>query len=344
MLEQNWSAYTQSDYQRFKRWGLNAVMFELFPWAAANRWGLEPDPAAPQAWNETNLQALQNQVALAEAQGLTVFFSMQFYYHGSNAAWCGWADDPPYGNDYVNLTQVGRDRWCALLTMLARRFPTVYFDPWRYPYHGEENLNDDTRRMTIFNVTWPALVKAIRDGGNMKAIILNGHYQGYWNGEESGMFIDPYFKPVSDRNIIYGTNGHDSYNSVVALGYPWNQDVTELERQWGHAVSYARAHQVGCVEFGALNIHEYPADASRLSWLNENLRICQQARISWFYHRYELPPVNQCPINADGSDSQVAALLAQYAPTPSGPGIGSVALVVGGLLLISGLAYALTKR
>lgn len=334
--------YTSVDYERFKRWGLNAVIYSL-GWTSPD---VEPTELGVGIYNETFLAALREQVDLAKKNGLKVFIEngMVFFHGGGGeGTWSGWSDIPRLGAEYVNRNlpdasgSLGRDRYCKFLSMLAARFADCGIDAWAFPYHGQGELINAESRTIFYNVTQPAFIKAIRDAGNKQPIILNPMAQGalilgtadHYRVLQTGEFTVPEFKVQADPNVYYGTNTHDGsyvfateqYNLLIIDGVPWDYDLDTLKKQTQPAVDFSKTHPVITVEMSAMNVLSQPMDASRVAWLKETLEIYKQNNMSWFYYRYENPstPLGQSPQNPDGSDTEVAQLLKEYAPTPTPP-------------------------
>ena len=327
-----WTVYTDADYARFASWGLNSVLYNIW-WT--HYW--EADELNPGGYNEAWLTGLETQVALALAHGLKPLLCSHVSFAKDGAY--GWADTTQRGPDYVNLNEqdasgsYGRDRYCNWLRMLAQRFPECGIDPWGFPYHASWSLlqNQPDKEITFYNVTQRAFLQAIRSVSN-QTIILNPLQQGVYHVPyklQTGQFINPNFRTHDDySNILYGTNTHDaaghngspSYNQIASLGAEWDYDLDWMKHQMQPAVDLAKTHDVVCVENIALIIHgglsERPILQSRLDWMEELLKIEQNAGISWFHHRYENPPGVQSPIETDGSDTAVAQLIAEYASHP----------------------------
>lgn len=329
-------AYTSADYIGIKSWGLNAVLFDVW-WTAR----VELDELQPYVYDSVFLGHLQQQIALVEREGLQCFISTHVFFQGEASSWSGWSDDVRLGANYVNLNlpdasgTLGRERYIAFIKMLAGTFPSCGIDPWGFPYHGQSELYYSNAEVcnTFYAVTQPALIEAIRDAGNTQTVILNPLSQGVLGVNSSsnlqtGQFSSPYFKTQTDADVIYGTNTHDAfvlgtgnivntaYNYLVDGSMQWNYDYEELHHQWQPAIDFSETHRVGTVELGALIVHdgvsERPIEQSRLDWLEATLQIMKNNDMSWFWWRYENPASMQSPMEADGSDNQIAMLLKEY--------------------------------
>lgn len=316
-----WNPYKAEDYERFRRWGLNSILWSLW-------WGdYEKDEMQPEVYDEQALLKLDEQVALARQYGLKVVIESHVSFDQTGGH--GWAD--VLGADYVNLNLVdvsgsrGRERYCKFIAMLAKRYPDCGIDPWGFPYHMQSTLITPEAEATFYNLTQPAFITAIREA-NQQPIILNPMLQGVYpyrweeGRVQTGAFVNPNFKTQADPNILYGCNSHDGkgYNEIVSEGKAWNYDYEALNRQWQPAIDFSKTHAVICIETGALIVHstvsQRPIEQSRLDWLKATLEILKANNINWFYFRYENPPEVQSPIETDGSDTAVARLIAEYAP------------------------------
>lgn len=342
-----WAPYSQVDYDRFKRWGLNAVLYDLW-WTS----DVEKSESAVGVYDETFLAALRAQVDLAKQNGLKVFLCSHVHFKGDGGegTWSGWSNVARLGAEYVNQNlsdstgALGRTRFCNYLSMLARRFPDCGIDPWGFPFHGQGELKDANAQM-FYDVTQPALIKAIRDAGNTQSVILNplaqgGRYvtntQGWKAVLQTGEFQSPYFHTQADPNIYYGTNSHDAYRvfaneeyNTLIEGGNWDYDITTLKAQWKPAVDFSKSHPVMCVELMLMATNE-PIDASRLAWLKETLEIMKANRMSWFWFRYTNPQSvgSGSPQNPDGTDNSIGTMLKEYSPIPpSAPSLSAVEVV-----------------
>ena len=322
--------YSDSDYVWIKDHGYNYVEFWIHWTQTRYDRGLEQNELEPYTYREPNLLLLEQEVAKAQSHGLKTGIGLRVYYHGSGGY--GWTDNDSKGFNYVNLNEKdsagvgGRERYVRMINYIAGRFKTCIIDPWVFPGHGQANVITEESERIFYEVTQPAFIDAIRSAGNNQPIILNPLLQGcYFYGwpadwsklKQTGAFESPNFKTHSDPNIYYGTNGHDNYNSLCTGSGNWDYDVDRLREMWQPAVDFATNHKVICVEFGSLDIHnsrpERPIDSSRIAWLRESLKICEESGISIAYHRYEYPVSVQSPRESDGLDSEVQGVLDEFA-------------------------------
>lgn len=360
MSQVGWKPFTDEDYARLKSWNLNSVLFN-WHWGA-DPIGPEPNEFAPGIYSEANLQKMEQQIALARAHGLYPFIGIQnsFDQQTPPPSWIGWPD--PYGGDYINLNTadasgtLGRDRYVALLRMLAHRFPDCGFDVWSFPYHAqpehrEYNEPDLMRETTFYTVTQPLLYRTIREIRPTAPIVLNPMFQGVRriDGEDvmtGGLTMQPY---IDDRNVYYGFNSHNGgYGRMVRLCEDWDRDMAKLDRQWQPLVNFKAQHpraQTICIEWIGLYIHdpcsERPIRQSRLDWAEAQFQKADETRSSWMYFRYLSPGVAGpgSPLELDGTETAIVDLIKRYAPTPT-----SLIAQIIKVAVPTALLYALIRR
>lgn len=351
-----WAPYTQSDFGRFKRWGLNSVCTYLY-------WGSYLEPIEELAGNygtangnvtgsptfeeygTTFVAYIQNIISLARANGMYPFIGVQTHFSpppGLGEWWVGWCGK--YGSDYVNFNNVqdlsgsyGRDRYINMLKWLVQTFPDVGINAWHFPYHQQGDIAQLPDRVdAFFNTTQPALLSAIRSLNPTLPVFLNPTQQGAWTGADNYTRATgalAYQRNFNDPNVTYGYDSHDgnsTWSGICRSGNEWNYDMVEFNDQMQTGVDFLQSNpnaRLGCIEFVGLGFDHLstppsPISQSRLDWCRTHFEWAKKYDADWWYWIYLPPPYTQgdCPTEIDGSDTKLTDMITEYAPiTPPTP-------------------------
>jgi len=271
-------------------------------------YSIEPYEEQNGVYDEAFLTLLAERISMAESFDLYPFIALRVsYYKDKYLPWCGWSNK--YGGDLVNMNDEGRQRFVNCWSMLAERFPDIGVIPWFFSYHAEEF--DELREQTYYEITLPAMLKAIREHNNAP-LIFNPIHQGFkgsWqNGVGSGQYLSPYLKPTDYENVYYNTNSHDGEPmfSVLCRGEEWNYNYNFLTEFWKPALDFKREYGINliCVENLAFI---GPYTESRMALARAIYELQKSNDISWFCWDY-----GDYLFNSDGSLNPSGELLKEY--------------------------------
>lgn len=307
-------AFTEEDYARIKSWGCDAVLYSIW-WSK-----FEPYEDQIGVYDQDNIDFLKSQIAMARRHGLKTVISMRPAWGSDPQSWQGWSSF--LGFNYVFFDEQGRQRYCNMLKKVAETFDIDALCPVHFPYH--RYAETDEEKENYYRVAFPAFLNAIRDVSNIPVIFSPVNQGvGYVNGDRLTTGEYTRLTPYADPNIIYNINSHDAeYWKIAGMGEAWDGNLARLNEHFQPAVDFKNAYNIPLISIEniSLDIHsrnpQRPIEQSRLAWAEAILKKQQELDISWFYWRYENPPTNQSPIEADGSDNAVAQLIMKYAPTP----------------------------
>ena len=304
--------YGNIDYERFVRWGMNAVCF-YFYWGAVEPYYDEPGvyTGKLEGHSETVVETIEREVAKARSYGLVPFISSRVCvnpYNYNMKSWhYPWVKDSAYigpTHDYVNLDLTwcgypdgsvkyvtglpnGRTRYCNYLNFLAHRFPGVGIATWHFPYHQQSP--DIARRDTYYQETLPVFHEAIRSV-DTRDIALSPIHQGSRDGKITGeyFYLDRdyiAFLPVEDKNLLWECNTHDGAYGAVCRACvhdnpdEWNRNYTELNEQWQPAADFKTKHNIRLISLESIGLVIHPCGPDNCPACG--VRPIKPSRVEW---------------------------------------------------------------
>jgi hypothetical protein len=288
-----YEGYTSEHFRKIRQWGFNCPLLEIW-WTRY----IEPREDLVGFYDEQKLQGLRRSVDLALNEGLRVIISGRVCYDPvTMPSWAGWST-----HDYVNLNQSsgwsapGLDRYIKFWEMIAQRFPECMYCLWHFPYHRQGV--DSTQVDRFYDVTFPALLRAVRKYSNNTVIFVPIYQGSIENGEDADYYLTA--NPFNDENIIYGLC-HMMPWSVVDYGN-WDYDIQRMDaaflgvKRWRETFGLPMMS----VEYTPLRwTRGESIDESRLACLNESVKRMTMYNVGWMYYRLSLQQPDGDNILAD---------------------------------------------
>jgi hypothetical protein len=210
---------------------------------------------------------------LAQAEGLNIVLSGRVQHEPGDVSWDGWST-----HDYVNLQEEGLNRYAKFWEMMVQRFPDCMYCLWHFPYH--EQSVDSGRRNRFYDVTFPALLSAVRKHSNNKVIFVPIRQSADYYLTAS---------PIDDYNIIYGLGHMITWN--VADSGNWDYDYSGMDTAFSGIRRWTETFKLPMmsVEYAPLRwVRGEPIHQSRLDCLEESLKRMEMYRVGWMYWRISL--------------------------------------------------------
>lgn len=293
---------TTTDYDRFKRWNINSVMFESM-WSDFENL----DGSIIQA----NLDATRVSVDLAKSYGFTPYLGLRVTENSTPPD--QWVDSLG-GADYVNMNTAGRQRYASFIGRMASDFSDCGICPWYMPYHADDNGDVADRRTAYYFTTFPAMLEAIRNAGNLNPIVFVPVQQGWlyppldpnnwWNitGGYDNIETSPtgVKEPIqqswyNDNNLLW--NGYTHDERMTQCGLFTAEVRAGFDAQWQglrNFINRSNNVKIASVEFNAFSTHGAcdlnPPESSRLEYFQKVFQYTAELKGSWWYYVYERPP------------------------------------------------------
>jgi len=271
----------QTAYNKIKEWGFSTVQYSVFWGNLSNEDG---------SFRDDWIWLLNEEFKKARSAGLKIVLCLRVQYYVPNESWeyPGW--QTPATHDYVNLTDEGRRRYCSFLEKVVIVFPNVdIYCPWHYVYHRQ--LVDDERRNTYVNVTFPAMLAAMRKHTS-KPIVFSPPHQGVKDivGQaDADFYLD--FTKYSDGNIIYAVS-HMVKWQVLTGQEEWDRDVSKIDVAFEGVRVFRQKYpsvSMYSIEFAPWYRATTPLSAVNLEYFNEVLKRMSQHHVGFQYWRLEPP-------------------------------------------------------
>jgi len=294
--------WTTANFQKIKDYGFNTIGVEFW-------WGNFENLDG--SWNTARINAVKSQVASAIGAGLQVVMLLRVCHDPPSAnvvEWWQWSGTKYPTHDYVNLNQYwggeyGRTRYVHFVTYMSGQFSNCMICPWQMPYHKQSCPVLGSSWNTYKNTTAPALLQAIRDGGNTNPI----WYVPIHQSENGRAFIEGEQQAYTGYGTIVYCFGHGSdsrteYNDPTPSN--WR---TILDSRYSELITWHQAHPtlaMASVEYFPMSWYSSSdLTETRMEVLNYSLDKCLEGKLGWcYYWCSKSEPKNNVNILSDPSE------------------------------------------